>query len=218
MDHNKIQNLIKIDDIHDVLKREIHLTNGPQPIPQNLYQNIANLIYLLNEQNEKDDSSFSIEDNDSDNDASSVDATTVAISKQINSELITMITKLTSLLFVLRCKKIFNSSKSSPENFEYSNLTDEEKYVFFGNREREKRIDIILRMLLDGKPKTLEKVVSSINENFVMVRFLDSMDQFVGVNMNKYGPFKKDDVAILPFENARSILETKKAVEIRKLV
>ncbi len=217
MDHNKIQNLIKIDDIHDVLKREIHLTNGPQPIPQNLYQNIANLIYLLNEQNEKNDS-FSIEDNDSDNDAAAIDATTVAISKQINSELITMITKLTSLLFVLRCKKIFNSSKSSPENFEYSNLTDEEKYVFFGNREREKRIDIILRMLLDGKPKTLEKIVSSINENFVMVRFLDSMDQFVGVNMNKYGPFKKDDVAILPFENARSILETKKAVEIRKLV
>lgn len=218
MDHNKIQNLIKIDDIHDVLKREIHLTNGPQPIPQNLYQNIANLIYLLNEQNEKDDS-FIIEDNDSDNDAAAaIDATTVAISKQINSELITMITKLTSLLFVLRCKKIFNSSKSSPENFEYSNLTDEEKYVFFGNREREKRIDIILRMLLDGKPKTLEKIVSSINENFVMVRFLDSMDQFVGVNMNKYGPFKKDDVAILPFENARSILETKKAVEIRKLV
>ncbi|WP_148685447.1 hypothetical protein [Candidatus Nitrosocosmicus hydrocola] len=218
MDHNKIQNLIKIDDIHDVLKREIHLTNGPQPIPQNLYQNIANLIYLLNEQNEKDDS-FIIEDNDSDNDAAAaIDATTVAISKQINSELITMITKLTSLLFVLRCKKIFNSSKSSPENFEYSNLTDEEKYVFFGNREREKRIDIILRMLLDGKPKTLEKIVSSINENVVMVRFLDSMDQFVGVNMNKYGPFKKDDVAILPFENARSILETKKAVEIRKLV
>lgn len=220
MDHNKIQNLIKIDEIHDVLKREIHLTNGPQPIPQNLYQNIANLIYLLNEQNEKNDlESFSIEEEDGDdNTANDSDPTTVAISKQINSELITMITKLTSLLFILRCKKIFNSSKSSPENFEYSNLTDEEKYVFFGNREREKRIDIILRMLLDGKPKTLEKIVSSINENFVMVRFLDSMDQFVGVNMNKYGPFKKDDVAILPFENARSILETKKAVEIRKLV
>ena len=224
MDHDKIQNLIKIDEIHNVLKREIQVTNEPQPIPQNLYQNIANLIYLLNEQNEKDDfETFSIEDDDNDdntanNDDAAAAATTLAISKQINSELITMITKLTSLLFILRCKKIFNSSKLSPENFEYSNLTDEEKYVFFGNREREKRIDIILKMLLDGKPKTLEKIVSSINENFIMVRFLDSMDQFVGVNMNKYGPFKKDDVAILPFENARPILESKKAVEIRQLV
>ena len=222
MDHDKIQNLIKIDEIHNVLKREIQVTNEPQPIPQNLYQNIANLIYLLNEQNEKDDfETFSIEDDDNDDNTANNDddaATTLAISKQINSELITMITKLTSLLFILRCKKIFNSSKLSPENFEYSNLTDEEKYVFFGNREREKRIDIILKMLLDGKPKTLEKIVSSINENFIMVRFLDSMDQFVGVNMNKYGPFKKDDVAILPFENARPILESKKAVEIRQLV
>ncbi|MDQ2684444.1 MAG: hypothetical protein M3Y25_01210 [Thermoproteota archaeon] len=207
MDHNKIQNLIKIDEIHNVLKREIQLTGGPQPIPQNLYQNIANLVYLLNEQNEKDDLEQSTEDD-----------ITEVISKQISSELITIITKLTSLLFILRCKKIFNSSKSSPENFEYSNLTDEEKYVFFGNREREKRIDIILKMLLDGKPKTLEKIVSSINENFVIVRFVDSMEQFVGVNMNKYGPFNKEDVAILPFENARSIIENNKAVEIHKLV
>ena len=207
MDHNKIQNLIKIDEIHNVLKREIQLTGGPQPIPQNLYQNIANLVYLLNEQNEKDDLEQSTEDD-----------VTEVISKQISSELITIITKLTSLLFILRCKKIFNSSKSSPENFEYSNLTDEEKYVFFGNREREKRIDIILKMLLDGKPRTLEKIVSSINENFVIVRFVDSMEQFVGVNMNKYGPFNKEDVAILPFENARSIIENNKAVEIHKLV
>ncbi|VFJ13897.1 hypothetical protein [Candidatus Nitrosocosmicus franklandus] len=233
MDQNKIQNLINIDEIHNVLKKEIQLTDGPQPIPQNLYQNIANLIYLLKEQNERDESEFSVKDdvvddyddgdsdndNDNDNDNyTSDDALIAAVSKQINSELITMITKLTSLLFILRCKKIFNRSKSSPESFEYSNLTDEEKYIFYGNREREKRIDVILKMLLDGKPKTLEKIVSSINENFVMVRFLDSMDQFVGINMNKYGPFKKDDVAILPFENARPILEANKAVEIRKLV
>ncbi|HEU5120846.1 MAG TPA: hypothetical protein VFT71_07635 [Candidatus Nitrosocosmicus sp.] len=222
MDQDKIQNLIKIDEIHNVLKREIQLTNDPQPIPQNLYQNIANLVFLLNEQNEKDELEYSIEEDEDDNDNDTIadaDAeATMAISRQINSELITMINKLTSLLFILRCKKIFNSSKSSPESFEYSNLTDEEKYVFFGNREREKRIDVILKMLLDGKPKTLEKIVSSINENFVIVRFLESMDQFVGVNMNKYGPFKKDDVAILPFENARPILEANKAVEIRKLV
>ena len=203
MDHNKIQNQIKIDEIHNVLKREIQVTNEPQPIPQNLYQNIANLIYLLNEQNEKNEfETYSMEDDDNtanDDDTDTTvdedDATTAAISKQINTELISMITKLTSLLFILRCKKIF-----------------------FGNREREKRIDFILKMLLGGKPKTLEKIVSSINENFIMVRFLDSMEQFVGVNMNKYGPFKKDDVAILPFENARPILESKKAVEIRQLV
>jgi DNA replication factor GINS len=199
MDHRKPTNLIKIDDIFNILKEEIHLDSGPQPVPHNFYQNISNLVSLLKDQNEKENN-----------------GATEKISKEISSNLINLVVKLTTLIFVLRCKKIFDSSKSQ-NMFEYSNLTDEEKYVFFGNREREQRINIVLKMLLEGKSKTLEKIVSSINQNFVIIRFLDSMEQFVGVNMNKYGPYQRDDVAILPFENARSIIENNKAVEIRKV-
>lgn len=206
MDHRKSTNLIKIEEIFNILKGEIHLDSGPQPVPHNFYQNIANLVSLLKEQNEKGYPELQKEN----------DGTTEKISQQINSNLINLVVKLTTLIFVLRCKKIFNSSQSQ-SIFEYSNLTDEEKYVFFGNREREQRINIILNMLLEGKSKTLEKIVSSINQNFVIIRFLDSMEQFVGVNMNKYGPYQKDDVAILPFENARSIIENNRAVEIRKV-
>ncbi len=199
MDHRKPTNLIKIDEIFNILKGEIHLDSGPQPVPHNFYQNISNLVSLLKEQNEKENN-----------------GAREKISKEINSNLINLVVKLTTLIFVLRCKKIFNSSKSQ-NIFEYSNLTDEEKYVFFGNREREQRINIVLKMLLEGKSKTLEKIVSSINQNFVIIRFLDSMEQFVGVNMNKYGPYQRDDVAILPFENARSIIENNRAVEIHKV-
>jgi len=199
MDHRKPTNLIKIDDIFNILKAEIHLDSGPQPVPHNFYQNISNLVSLLKDQNEKENN-----------------GATEKISKEISSNLINLVVKLTTLIFVLRCKKIFDSSKSQ-NMFEYSNLTDEEKYVFFGNREREQRINIVLKMLLEGKSKTLEKIVSSINQNFVIIRFLDSMEQFVGVNMNKYGPYQRDDVAILPFENARSIIENNRAVEIRKV-
>jgi DNA replication factor GINS len=206
MDHRKSTNLIKIEEIFNILKGEIHLHSGPQPVPHNFYQNIANLVSLLKEQNEKRYPELQKEN----------DGTTEKISQQINSNLVNLIVKLTTLIFILRCKKIFNSSNSQ-RIFEYSNLTDEEKYVFFGNREREQRINIILNMLLEGKSKTLEKIVSSINQNFVIIRFLDSMEQFVGVNMNKYGPYQRDDVAILPFENARSIIENNRAVEIRKV-
>jgi DNA replication factor GINS len=199
MDQRKPTNLIKIDEIFNILKAEIHLDSGPQPVPHNFYQNISNLVSLLKDQNEKENN-----------------GTAEKISKEISSNLINLVVKLTTLIFVLRCKKIFDSSKSQ-NMFEYSNLTDEEKYVFFGNREREQRINIVLKMLLEGKSKTLEKIVSSINQNFVIIRFLDSMEQFVGVNMNKYGPYQRDDVAILPFENARSIIENNKAVEIRKV-
>ena len=206
MDHRKPTNLIKIEEIFNILKGEIHLDSGPQAVPHNFYQNISNLVSLLKEQNEKEILELQKEN----------DGATEKISKEINSNLVNLVVKLTTLIFVLRCKKIFHSSKSQ-NMFEYSNLTDEEKYVFFGNREREQRINIVLKMLLEGKSKTLEKIVSSINQNFVIIRFLDSMEQFVGVNMNKYGPYQRDDVAILPFENARSIIENNKAVEIRKV-
>jgi DNA replication factor GINS len=206
MDHRKSTNLIKIEEIFSILKGEIHLDSGPQPVPHNFYQNISNLVSLLKEQNEKENLELQKENN----------GTTGKISKEINSNLINLVVKLTTLIFVLRCKKISNSSKSQ-NIFEYSNLTDEEKYVFFGNREREQRINIVLKTLVEGKSKTLEKIVSSINQNFVIIRFLDSMEQFVGVNMNKYGPYQRDDVAILPFENARSIIENNRAVEIRKV-
>lgn len=211
VEHNNSSDLIKIDEIFNILKREIQLNTGPQPIPQNLYQNISNLISLLKEQDEKENIDLLKEDDEKEE-----NETTEKTLKQINSNLINLIAKLATLLFIFRCKKIFNASKSG-DNFDYSNLTDEEKYVFFGNREREQRINMILRMLLEGKPKTLEKIVSSINQNFIIIRFLDSMEQFVGVNMNKYGPYEKDDVAILPFENARSIIENKKAVEVHKI-
>jgi DNA replication factor GINS len=39
----------------------------------------------------------------------------------------------------------------------------------------------------------------------------------MGVDMAKYGPFLKEDVAILPFENARSLIERKAAIEIKDL-
>ncbi len=207
---NKID-FISIEEVFNTLKREIQLTNGPQSIEPNFYQNIANLISKLKE----DD----IEEEDEDRGEGENITTTInreKITDQIKNNLLDLFTKSVTLLFIYRCKKTFNINKTK-ETFDYSNLTDEEKFVFYGNREREYRINIVLDTLLEGKPKTLEKIVSSINENCIILRFLDSMEQFVGVNMNKYGPFKKDDVAILPFENARSIIENNKAIEIHTI-
>ena len=196
---------IKIEEIFNILKREIQLTSGPQSIPPDFYLNISNLISKLkNNTAEKE-----LEDENT-------QIKREKISNQIKNNLIDLFIESVTLLFICRCKKTFDINKTK-ETFDFSNLTNEEKYVFYGNKEREYRINIVLNTLFDGKPRTLEKIVSSINENYIIVRFLDSMEQFVGVNMNKYGPFKKDDVAILPFENARSIIENNKAIEIHMI-
>jgi DNA replication factor GINS len=196
---------IKIEEIFNILKREIQLTSGPQSIPPDFYLNISNVISKLKNsaaEKELEDENAKIKRE--------------KISNQIKNNLIDLFIESVTLLFICRCKKTFNINKAK-ETFDFSNLTNEEKYVFYGNKEREYRINIVLNTLFDGKPRTLEKIVSSINENYIIVRFLDSMEQFVGVNMNKYGPFKKDDVAILPFENARSIIENNKAIEIHMI-
>ncbi len=203
---------ISIEEIFNTLKREIQLTSGPQSLPPNFYQNIANLISSLkNNTIEKEG-----EEGEEGEENTKTKINREKISNQIKNNLLDLFIKSVTLLFIYRCKKTFNIDKTK-ETFDYSNLTDEERYVFYGNREREHRISIVLNTLFEGKPKTLEKIVSSINEKCIILRFLDSMEQFVGVNMNKYGPFKKDDVAILPFENARSIIENNKAIEIQMI-
>ncbi len=209
MDFDNQTDYVSIEEIFNALKREIQLTSGPQPIQPSFYQNVATLIYKLKnnpiEKKEEGEENIKLENEKTDK-----------ISYQIKNNLLDLFIKSVTLLFIYRCKKTFNINKIK-ETFDYSNLTDEEKYVFYGNREREHRINIVLNMLFEGKPKTLEKIVSSINQNYVIIRFLGSLEQFVGVNMNKYGPFKKDDVAILPFENARSIIENNKAIEINMI-
>jgi DNA replication factor GINS len=206
MDFDNQNELISINEVFSILKKEIQLTGGPQAIPANFYQNIANVITKL-----KDNPIEKEEDNDNEK---NIKIMGEKISGQIKNNLLDLYLKSVTLLFVYRCRKIFNIDKKTNETFEYSNLTDEEKYVFYGNRDVENRINIVINTLFEGKPKTLEKIVSSINEYCTIVRFLDVMEQFVGINMNKYGPFKKEDIAILPFENARSIIENNKAIEI----
>ncbi len=167
MDSDNQNNFMNIEEVFNTLKKEIQLNTGPQSLPPNFYQKIANMISKLNnnnnnikEEEEEKKNSIILKKEKIDN----------KISGQIKNNLLDLLVKSVTLLFVYRYKKIFNIDKTQ-ETFDYSNLTDEEKYVFYGNREKEYRINIILNTLFEGKPKTLEKIVSSINQNFVILRF-----------------------------------------------
>jgi DNA replication factor GINS len=47
-----------------------------------------------------------------------------------------------------------------------------------------------------------------------VIRFLKPIDQIVGSDLEKYGPFDAEDVATLPFENATALIGKKIAVKI----
>jgi DNA replication factor GINS len=97
---------------------------------------------------------------------------------------------------------------------DYSKLTDEEKYILDAEREFNIRKKAVLAATLQGRPKVLESISSRILLKQTVVRFIRPMEQFIGVNMTRYGPYQEEDVAMLPFENARSLIENGIAVQL----
>ena len=142
----------------------------------------------------------------------------------IRDRMIELISHITRLLLERRLRKVmeqekWNSSQQSPspsdfQITDYSKLADEEKYVLDAEQDSSKRKDFVLTATLSGRSKILESISYKVRSKQILVRFLKPMEQFIGIDMNKYGPFHKEDVAKLPFENARSIIGSGEAIEI----
>ena len=68
---------------------------------------------------------------------------------------------------------------------------------------------------LRGKSKLLESISHNNKTKSVAIRFLQEMDQIIGVDMEKYGPFRTEDIATIPYENAQALISKKIATKIR---
>jgi DNA replication factor GINS len=50
----------------------------------------------------------------------------------------------------------------------------------------------------------------------ILVRFLQEVPEFVGVDLNSYGPFRAEDVSAIPIENATQLIKKNYAMEIEE--
>ena len=181
---NNTNTSLTIEDVYNLLLTEIQIPTL-QSIPLDTYQNIATMLGNIKGQ---------VYDG--------IDA------------------KIRDRLLECRHQKLMEyqgeilSSTSVETAVDYSKLTDEEKYILDGEKESEKRRNAILAATINGRPKVMESISTKIRSKQIVVRFIKSMEQFVGVDMTKYGPFQEEDVAVLPFENARSFIEKGVAIEI----
>jgi DNA replication factor GINS len=102
-------------------------------------------------------------------------------------------------IFNRRERKIINSAIiTARTGIPPENLTDEEK-EFYQNL-----VEIIKRR----RDSKLRKILEEKKEEFVsMVIFKEDVPEFLGVDEKKYGPFKKGDIAKLPEENVRVLLQ-----------
>lgn len=189
--------MIGLEFILELLKKETQIPKI-QAVSPDIYRKIAQIIRDLSIQKYED------------------------LELEIHHELIKLLTLSTKSLFELRIRKLLENSNGQHLSYpsllssdDYSKLTDEEKFIFEEERKVSQRKELIIQSLIEGNVNNLDTISRIIRSKMIIIRFLESTDQFMGVDMAKYGPFIKEDIAILPFENARSLIERKIAIEIK---
>ena len=178
-------NSISLKEVCELLRREVESPALLQTDPE-IYQKIAASLGSLKGQGFE------------------------GIDAKVRDRIVELISSAARLLIEVRQRK----ARSSSEQIDYSLLTDEEKYVLDGENEAQSRMDEVVAAANRGRPKVLETISTRVREKRIIVRFIKPMEQFIGVDMTKYGPFQQEDVATLPFENARSLVETGVAVQV----
>jgi DNA replication factor GINS len=178
-------NQIDMNSLHNTVLRETE-NDSLLEIKPNFYQNLSDFIGNLRKQ-EFDD-----------------------VENKIKDTMIEMVTELTSLLIHIRLEKISNSDDS-----DISYLLDEEKFILDSLDEQNERTEMILSATINGKSKFLESLAENHKIKKVVIRFLDNVDEIVGADLEKYGPFKAEDIATIPYENAQALIAKNIATKVR---
>jgi len=176
---------LDLKNLHIIVMQEFE-TEDPQELSTDFFRNLSTFIGKL--KNEEYD----------------------GIEKKTKNQIISIATNLTELLINKRLEKIATRSMIS-----YSTLTDEEKFIIDSNDEMNERKNIIISGIINGKSKFLEITSTKHKIKPVTVRFVKEFNEIVGVDLEKYGPFKPEDVATIPNENAQALISNGIALKIR---
>ena len=177
-------NQININSLHQIVLRETE-NDSILEIDSNFYRNLADFIGNLRKQ-EFD-----------------------GVENKIKNTLIDMITELTSLLIKIRTDKILKTS-----DLVISHLLDEEKFILDSQVDQKERIEIILSATINGKSNFLESLAQNHKTKKIVIRFLHEVDELVGADLEKYGPFKIEDIATVPYENAQALIVKNIAIKV----
>jgi DNA replication factor GINS len=177
-------NEIDINSLHAIVLRETE-SDSIQEIDPNFYRNLSDFIGNLKKQ-EFD-----------------------GIESKIKQSLIDMASELTSLLLHNRLEKSIRS-----DGIDFTNLLDEEKFILDGEEQKRERSEMIISATVNGKSKFLESLSQNHKTRTVVLRFLKDVDEIVGADLEKYGPFQPEDIATIPYENAQALITKKAATKI----
>ena len=93
-------------------------------------------------------------------------------------------------------------------------LLPEERYVCSAQQKFQRRFDTFVEAVSAGQPSFVEFAHKSDAERSISVRFTKHVDELVGLDLMRYGPFEAEDVASLPAANADILIAGGDAIEI----
>lgn len=114
--------------------------------------------------------------------------------------------RLTRALMQTRYKKIV-AKASSKQKVPHDSLLENEEKVYSELLTQTENYQNFLNALVEGR---LIKPQNK-NKRMVVLRFSQNIPEIVGSDMKTYGPFKAEDVASIPVENAKILIKQKLA-------
>jgi DNA replication factor GINS len=117
------------------------------------------------------------------------------------------IERLVEDIFNRRERKIVTQAINSARvNLKVENLIEEEKEFF----------DKVVGIIKERREKILKELIEKEERETVsMVVFKEPVPEFIGADLKTYGPFEKGDIAKLPEENAKILVEKGLAEEFK---
>lgn len=102
-------------------------------------------------------------------------------------------------IFNRRERKVLNQAIiAARTSIPPENLTEEEKEFF----------DVLVKSIKDRRKEVLNQILAEKKEELVtMIMFNEDTPAFMGADEKTYGPFKKGDIAKLPEENIKVLIE-----------
>lgn len=140
------------------------------------------------------------------------------VEDEVKAQAIAVSSGLVSMLLRTRLEKASKlraASGAEEDSYVMQRLLDEEKYILDSEEERDERREIILSATKSGRSKLLESISERHKADRIVVRFLKDVEQMVGADMSMYGPFRAEDIATIPHENAQALISGRSAARVR---
>jgi len=118
--------------------------------------------------------------------------------------------KLSGELIRLRYEKVLRKAMAG-ESVVKEGLTEEEERLYKEITSSAEAYQNLLKGVLSGRSPSLEVKEKAKKR---VLRFLQEIPAIIGADMKTYGPFKPEDLASVPAENAKILIKQGLAVEV----